>query len=266
MNNAIFFACYLPSRDKIYVLEEIFEYFYKDQNADVYIGIQYGSISETESIIKKLFKNKNKLYIGTVTKKMMIDSDASSFLKTLELYKKQSNKKAYKYCYFLHSKSITSGNDELRTALLKELFLYNFSEIIDQDFIGSYGPILTVTDVEKDIELMKCMKKFISDDNASYDVMEYYYLNTFYVVKGHIIKTFIDTVKNNFFDTHIKFYSDRYFFERDFYHICDMYGYLPSYKYLGGNYSTNYKTPTKEDVDLKLNKYLEKRKAMNERN
>lgn len=251
--NAIFYALYLPNKDKIYTIEHFFnEVKLSHKKCDVYIGIQGNSIKDTERIISRLGKGL-RLYYGRVRTSMVIDSDASSFIRALELYK-ENKSPIYDFCYFAHSKGVTSGNDQIRKHLFEELFRANLASIFSDDNIGSYGPYITVTNVKEDINKMRSMKLF--SNNLVYDVMHYYYIHTFFVLRGKILKDFIDSSDDTLFKTNIIRYSDRYLFERDFFHIADMLGYLPSYKYLHGNYSTNYSTPSELDVMNKVSLYL----------
>lgn len=47
--------------------------------------------------------------------------------------------------------------------------------------IGSYASFLTITDVQEDIDKMQCMYRF-NPEFLTHTVMEYYYINTFYVI------------------------------------------------------------------------------------
>ena len=262
MNDCILLALYLPDLKKKYVIQEIFDYIKtKNKYAHVFIGIQSYSHEDTEEIIRKI---KGKLTIKTkrVKDNMAINSDASSFLAALELYK--SSSMDYDKVFFVHSKGITSNNDQLRKVLYDEIF---DMDTIDKHFsndilVGSYGPIISITDVQEDIDKMSSFRHF-APNVLTHKVMEYYYLNTFYIIKNHIVKSFIENCSEDFFTTPIEEYSDRYFIERDFEHIVDMQGYLPSYKILNGNYSTNYQIPTQEKLFEKYDKYIKDNKNAN---
>jgi len=254
--NCIFLACYLPSTNKKYVLREIFDWLNLRENRQtVFVGIQYNSISETEDIIRKL-KGNLKIQTKRVTDSMKIDSDASAFIAALELYKESDMN--FEKCYFCHTKGITTGNDKIRQELFKLLFNDN---IINNAFenikVGSYAPFLTTTNVVDDIDKMKSLSRFISNDILKYKVMEYYYVHTFFVVKNHILKTFISNIDNSFFNTNIIEYSDRYLFERDFSHIVDMMGFIPAFSFTHGNYSTGFRAPSLDQVKQKINKWNE---------
>lgn len=262
MNNCILLACYLPSIKKRYVLKEILEYLSrKETGQTVFIGIQSNSIPETEEFIRKS-KGNLKIKTRRVTPEMMIDSDASSFIAALELYKESDMN--FDRCYFCHTKGITSNNDQLRQHMFKLLFDGTLiKESLADEKVGSYAPFLTCTNIGNDIGKMSSMRRFISDDILKYPVMEYYYINTFFILKNHILKRFISNVDDSFFTTNINEYSDRYFFERDFSHIADMMGYEPSYFCSHGNYSTGYLSPSLNEINKKFNKWKESMKYEN---
>lgn len=235
---------------------EIFSYFIQSQkNLDIFIGIQHNSIPETEDILKSFNKN---VKIKRVSKEICIDSDASGFITALELYK--DSEKDYEKCYFVHTKGITSGNDSLRKLMFNSLFSTQYYDLIQKNLepenVGSYSLYLTTIDVPGDIKKLSCLLQFNKDFTHNVPI-EYYYINTFFVIKNHILKRFIENVDDKWFETNIGEYSDRWLFERDFCHIVDMYGYLPSFRFLHGNYSTGYKTPTINDFDEKVKKWNE---------
>ena len=256
--NCILFAVYLPSIKKKYVLEEIFSQIrLREKNAKVFIGVQYNSIPETEEILRKMKRNLN-IEIRRVPENMNIDSDASAFIAALQMYSESSME--FNRCYFIHTKGITTGNDQLRNNLLTLLFN---DDVIKEKFTGdglngSYGPFITFTDVEEDINKMRCMNRFTEYGFAYPYPFEFYYVHTFYVFKNHVLKEFMNKVSPEFFTTPISEYSDRYFMERDFPQIVNMHkGYRPSFSYFHGNYSTNFVVPTMDKYKEKYYKWLE---------
>jgi hypothetical protein len=83
-------------------------------------------------------------------------------------------------------------------------------------------------------------------------------------MKNHVLGDFIESVSPKFFNTNISEYSDRWMMERDFSHIADMQGYLPSASWFHGNYSTNFTIPTTHKYHEKLDKWNKENE--NERN
>jgi len=258
--NCILYAVFLPNPDKDYVLNEIFSYFLNfDPSAQIFIGIQYNSVPETENILKSINPNLN-LSLRRVPSHLLIDSDASSFIQALQLYSESLMN--FDKCYFVHTKSITTHNDPMRFQMFNLLFNKKTVQTFFNDkSIGSYGPFLTLTDVQEDIKKMSSVKKF-TPLLLTFPVMEYYYINTFFVLKNFILKNFIQTVSPLFFKTNVLQFSDRWFFERDFFHIVDMQGFKPSFSFFHGNYSTHYKLPTQEQYQEKLNKWSEQSKGI----
>lgn len=252
--NCILFAVYLPSKQKRYVLEEIFEYIkVNDKNAKIFIGVNHNSIYETEDILRKIKGNLD-IEVRRVPEHMELNSDACSFITALELYSESDMN--FDLAYFIHSKGITSNNDKLRKMCFDEMFdQATVLEKLNDPKVGSYAPYLTLTDAWVDIDLMSCMKRF-NPSVCIFPVFEYYYINTLFVIKNFILKNFIHSVSKDLFNTNIIEYSDRYMFERDFEHIVDMQGYIPSFKHFHGNYSTNYVAPIQSKYDEKLSKYI----------
>ncbi len=251
--DCLIYAVFLPNLNKKYVLEEIFSYIRaKKKDAKIFIGVQYNSIPETEAVLAEI-KGDLSIEMERVPAHLVIDSDASSFIAALKAYSRSDMN--FDKCYFIHSKGITSNNDGLRKMMYDEIF---DDDTIDKHFadpeVGSYGPYLTLTDVKVDIGKMSSFAKFNSAV-LNKKVMEYYYINTFFVIKNHILKRFIETVSSEFFNTNLNTISDRWFFERDFSHVADMQGYKPSFKHFHGNYSTHYKMPTMPQYEAKLNKW-----------
>jgi hypothetical protein len=190
-----------------------------------------------------------------VPEHLMINSDACSFITALQMYAESDMD--FGWVYFLHTKGITTDVDPLRKNLLEHLFdTKMIQSMFDNHMIGSYAPYITITDVQEDIDKMSCLTRF-NPDVFDYSVIEYYYVHTYFVIHGKVLADFIETVSTDFFDTNILTYSDRYMIERDFPHIVDMMGYLPSAKFYHGNYSTGFKPPTDDKYQEKLLKWQE---------
>lgn len=251
--SCIIFSLYLPSIDKKYVVDEIFNHIRATvPESKIFIGIQYNSIPETESIISKLIPIFNIEYKRAKTE-LAINSDASGYITALELYSKSDMK--FDFVYFIHTKGITSNNDNLRRDLLSIIFdNKTTTKYLKSPEIGSFSPYITITDWDYNIKLLSSMTKF-APDLLLYTPLEYYYLHTFYIIKNHILRSFIIAARPLLFNTTIQSYSDRWFMERDFPHIVDLQGYLPSACFMSGNFSTKYKTPTKNDLFEKFNKW-----------
>lgn len=248
--NCILYALYLPSFNKAYVIEEIFAYLAERQaDATIFVGIQGNSISETEDLLDKM-KGSLKLVVSRVPPSLTIDSDASGFIEALKLY--SQSPMDFDRCYFIHTKGITSNNDALRKTMFDELFdEATIQERFSNPQVGSYGPYITLTNVNADLEKMACLRKFNSKA-FQYPVLGYYYINTLYVIKNELVKRFMSDVSPEFFTTHVDLISDRWMFERDFMHLVDMQGHQPSFKRFHGNYSTNYRMPTMIEYEQKL--------------
>lgn len=226
----------------------------KEKNYNVYIGIQYNSIPETEIIIEELKEHLVVKY-ERVTRQMLIDSDASSFLFSLLAYKKD-NFPEYNFCYFIHTKGITSDQNESRNFMMNELFNIQNEKIFDMQNVGSYGPVMSIFlyDIipEYQYKKIECMRKF-STVEMPCEPLPYFYTYTFFMIRGHILKKYMMHSKDELFTTYIGNYSDRWMFERDFFHFVDMMGYIPTYKHfhrLGYFYDKKYFDPNQTDETL----------------
>lgn len=250
--NCVLFACYLPSLEKVDVVQEILGTIkYKEgEGTTVFIGIQNNSIPETEAIIKRIAWPL-KIEITRVRDDLAIDSDASAFMAALDLYRKSSA--PFNLCYFVHTKSITTGADHLRTHLLALLFnTKTITEKLSNENVGSYGPFITLIQESKQLS---CLKRFTKKNTFTVPPMGYFYPHTFFVIKNKILKRYVLGIDSRIFNTPIGLYSDRYLFERDFPHIVDMMGYEPSYSMTHGNHETKYQAPTDEEVAIKLKEW-----------
>jgi hypothetical protein len=253
MKKAIFYALYLPCVAKEYTVDDFFSSLkvFNKSDIDIYVGIQYNSIIRTESILDEYKKQGFNIFYKWVNTRIAIDSDASSFITALKLYKETTSQE-YKYCYFVHNKGVTSDADSTRNILFNALFPINYDQILTGN-IGSYGPYFTINNTKVDTEKMNCLKRFST--SLHYKAMHYFYVFTFFVMKGNLLKQFIDTCSDDFYTTDINSYSDRYLFERDFCHIVDMQGYVPCYSNVVGNYSNNYIPPSDATIQHTFEEY-----------
>lgn len=251
MSNAIFYALYLPEYKDKYILDEFFDTILKyniDKNTHIYVGIQNNSDFETENLLKlyKEYSGYQYIFYKRVSEFMKIDSDASSFLAALELYK-EMNTPFHEFCYFVHSKGVTSGAHEIRKECMCLLFSKNLDYFNVHVNIGSYGPFFTVMRSKEVIAKTKVLKPFCPNI-FKHEPMNYFFVYTFFVLKGILLKNFIDEVDSSFFKTRIEKYADRWLFERGFSNIADMQGFEPSFDYIIGNHDTGYNRPLNTEI------------------
>lgn len=236
----IVLACFLPSLEKTYVIEEMFAAMRSSLvSATVYVGIQHGSHPDTEHILARLAGDWP-LRRSRVTEAMHVDSDAAAYVEGLRLLRDSGNR--HPTCYFLHTKAITSDNDALRRLLLESLLdTEASSEALARRGVGSFGPHLTISKDRSDVEAMsRWLRMFVR--GPVFPVLPYFYVHTVWVAKGECLDTFFARVHESFFSTPISTFSDRYFAESDLPHLVDaVAGLRPSFARLVGNHSTGYR-------------------------
>ena len=247
----VLLACFLPSREKAYVIEEIFNDLTRALGrVTVFVGIQYGSHPDAEDIIASAASGWT-VQMARVGETSHIDSDAAAYVEALRLLR--ASRTTHSLCYFIHSKGITSDNDEHRHLLLADLLDHGrTTHALSPRGVGSYGPHLTITRSRQDVELMEAwIHRFVP--SAPLPALPYFYAHTIWVAKGECVRQFLDVVDPTFFTTPVPEFSDRYFAERDLPHIVDMLaGKRPSYGRLVGNHSTSYQRTRKREFAAKL--------------
>lgn len=246
MNPCVVLACFLPSPDKAYVVAEIFDAVASSLDSPtVYVGIQHGSHADAEQIIRSAASG-CVTHMERVSEGMHVDSDAAAFVEGLRLLRDSGEE--HSSCYFIHTKGITSHNDDLRRQLLGDLLnVERTTQALSPRGVGSYGPHLTITRSKEDRSLMEhWIDRF---GPASWTpCLPYFYAHTIWVSKGHCVQHFLDVVDPTFFTTPVPEFSDRYFAERDLPHLVDMLsGLRPSFGRLVGNHSTQYQRTRKRE-------------------
>lgn len=243
MSACVVFACYMPDESKAYVLEEIVEAVRRHLGDDVavYCGVQHGSDPTTEERLAKLAPQAD-WHFERVRPEVAIDSDAGAFVAGLKLLHEANT--THSLCYFIHTKAITSGADDLRRELLGELLT---SDRVLRRGVGSYGPRATITRSEDERAGMRSWLDRFAPGRAL-PVMPYFYTHTMWVARGRAVKDFLDHVDSAWFTTPVADYSDRYFAERDLPHFVDGFaGLRPSFGRLVGSHTTGWARPRQRE-------------------
>jgi hypothetical protein len=235
--SCIIFACTILTDDRLFVLDELLTSFKNNfADADIYIGINPGSIDAVETVIEGYGLN-------TITARAPIDlytlSDASAYQVALQLAKDSAN--TYDSYWFVHTKGgVNSYSDYLRywyiNNLLDERSNVEAFLTSNPDF-GSYGLLGTEANQtnisetnQTDVELL------IFSGNCTEQLpctrINFFYIHSIYVIKGEIIDKFFSLVTNKWFNSKL----DRYYFEGVFYFIVSRLGYFP---YLDNRTSMN---------------------------
>jgi len=240
---ALVFSSFVPSKDKMSIVKEIFnvfiEYF---SDVDFYIGINGDPCPEYLAYLESLKPTLNIEY-AIVPKSLEVPSDVSAYQLALKLL--HDSKKEYELIWFGHLKGVTSKQHHWRkifiTQFLKER--HRIENLLRASNAGTYSLYLTK---------YKGIKNF-KDVLIQYYNFEkpyfytYLYLFTFYVCKGKYLHKFLNNCTQEFFTTNlITNGGDIYMFERDIPHIIWRLGGYPLYKFwdsthvLGGAHPENH--------------------------
>lgn len=248
----IIFSAYLPTIESFSVIKDflsLVEKNYKDDH--VFIGLQKGTNPNVILLLSGY--NNLKLHYDFIHDSTYINSDVSGFQRALELYYESDPQltNTDKYVYFGHTKGVTTGNKSFRDYLYDKHFnnREHIEGLLESDKqIGCYGHLFSPINV--DDSYTDVLTKW--NKELPYTVLNYFFVNTFYVCKKNILDNFLKNIDQSFFSDNL---VDRYFFERDFIHFVDMQGYLPVYDILEGNNGWRHKQPDKNDYLNILSKW-----------
>lgn len=228
MKNAVIFASFVPTIEKLFIgkemLDKIVEYF---SDCDIFIGIN-PSCNEWIEMIES-YKYKLNIFYQLTESDKVIESDASAYQTALNLYKKINID--HDLVWFMHTKGITSGSP-LRYSVYK-IFHGKRTEIetlfLNDSNLGLFMPWM-IKQLPKNRDYVENNLKHIligEKFKKCSDLTGHY---TFYTIRGKILKNFLQDVSSDFFEKNLltlgveqKF--DIYFFERDFPMIIEKYGF-----------------------------------------
>jgi len=237
--DAIIFGTYLPNSSKLYVVKyylEIFVSYFSD--CDIYIGINPSGAQN--HLIKLINKYKNKLTIKyqLVENKCVVNSDVSSIQRGLELLK--NSKKNYRLIWFGHSKTVSREKMGLAWTKTYAKRFWMRRKIISAKLMasnkGSYGLDMTISTcgVEKyqSLQYRSEPDYILKYFNFKYNSLPFFYVYTFFIIKGSIVENFLKQCNPKFFSENICSFtgSNRYFMESEFIKIVWMSGFEPMYE------------------------------------
>jgi hypothetical protein len=226
-NSCIVFACTVLSETRLFVLKQFLDSFKKYfDDADIYIGINFGSIPEVEETIKAY--NLKVVSIDRCLETQYAGSDASAYQIALHSLKKTN--KEYKNYWFIHTKgAVNSHSDYLREWYINNFIAdrYNVESLIEAyPSIGSYGklglefdPNRKYSETDSEIPLFEN----IITEELPYTHSNFFYIHTLYVMSNKTMKKFFSLVTNKWFESKL----DRYYFEGVFPFISSRAGYFP---------------------------------------
>lgn len=245
MKTCIVFACTCLSDDRLFVVEQFVNSFNQNfQDSDIYIGINYGSVSSVEAVLDKLTANVK--CIRVTDEKMYTKSDAGAYQAALKLLV-ESNQRYDNY-WFLHTKGgVNAHSDYLRGWYIDHLINNRqHVESIMQTGVGSYGMLATHSDPwhqgseNYDIEIP--LFSNVITDIFTCTKASYFYIHSIYVIGKGPMDIFLDNITDKFFNVKL----NMYFFEGAMPYIASRTGYFP---YVDNMISAH------TDVDLRMYAY-----------
>lgn len=223
----IVFACSIFSHERLFVLREFLKSVEQNfSDADVYMGINYGSLPEVEQVLKE--SNINIRLSRLEKKDKYSHSDASAYQIALESLKLSGN--IYEYYWFIHTKSgVNSHSDYLRGWYINK-FLGRRNEIESligsRENVGSYGLLGLEYDenrVFEDTDIEIPLFKNVLTPQLPYNHAPFFYIHSMYVLKNGPMQVFFKNITEKWFNTRL----DRYYFEGVFPFIVSRSGYIP---------------------------------------
>jgi hypothetical protein len=233
--SCVIFSCTILNRDRLFVLHQFITEFKESySDCDIYVGINYNSISEVEDV---LVNSGLSIIYQRSTEELYTFSDASAYQMALKLLK--FNNKQYTNYWFVHTKgSVNSHSDYLRGWYIENLIKRrtHIEKFLDDNSgIGSYGILgleynITKTYDERD-EFIPLSENVLTAE-LPYTHINLFYIHTLYVIRNVCISKFLEIIPDVWFDTKL----NRYYFEGVFPFIVSRMGY---YQYLSNSKTMN---------------------------
>ena len=231
--SCVVFAVSIFNSDKLFVLREFLDTFkLKYPECDYYVGINYGSIPEVETVITEY--NLNVIVSRVQDESLYCGSDASAYQAALALLKASGNQ--YSVCWFAHTKGAVNDRPVERSMYLRELFGERVN--VEQMFqtynqMGSYalrgvssgaaGDNWAVFNHDHYIKI--CSNDVYGE--LKYKHTNWSYIETMYAIKGEAIQVFLKNTPDEFYTTKIQ---DPCYFEIIFPWVASRCGYFPYIK------------------------------------
>ncbi len=210
MKSCIVFAVSIFDVNKLHVLSEFLDIFKQNySDCDFYIGINYNSIAEVESVIESY--NLNAVIERLTNSELYCGSDASAYQLALKLLKE--SKKSYDLYWFAHTKGAVNSRPTERAMYISKLFLNRLH--IETMFktnrdLGSYA-IRGVSrsaghhdwsTFNRDHEIDICSNTISKEMPFSH--VNWSYIETMYVLNKQSIEIFLSLTTNTFYNTKIE--------------------------------------------------------------
>ncbi len=230
MKSCIVFAVSIFDKSRLYVLHEFlttFKTYFSE--CDLYIGINYNSVTDVETIIDSY--KLNVFSTRLTTSELYCNSDASAYQQALKLLKHSNNR--YDLYWFAHTKGAVNDRPLERSMYLSKLFknrTYIESMFADREYLGSYalrGVSRSAAHHDwaiynQDHEIGICSNHI--DNDMQYTHVNWSYIETMYVLNKKSVETFLNITTDIFYDRKI---NEPCYFEVIFPWIVSRCGYFP---------------------------------------
>jgi hypothetical protein len=225
--SCVLFACTILSEERVRVLQDFLESFRKDFcDCDIYVGINPDSLPIVEHLIES--SDLRVKGVARAPKELYTLSDTSAYQAAIKLVN-QSNEH-YEAYWFIHTKGgVNAHSDYLRKWYIDNL-LSDRSAVEDflaaHRYIGSYGMLGLAFDPQKayreqDTDISLFQNNLTKE--LPYTHANFFYIHTLYVVKGEIVRSFLQLIQESWFESRL----DRYYFEGIFPFVVSRLGYFP---------------------------------------
>lgn len=230
MKTCVIFAVSIFDTSKLFVLHEFLKTFKESySDCDFYIGVNYNSIPDVESVIQSY--NLNVVIERLNDPNLYCGSDASAYQLALKLLKE--SKQTYDIYWFAHTKGAVNDRPYERNMYLTTMFQNRkeiesfFEHHTDMGSFGLRGVSRSAGNINwgiynKDHEINICSN--VITNELPYTHVNWSYIETMYVINKQSVETFLNLTTSNFFNTKIE---EPCYFETVFPWIVTRCGYFP---------------------------------------
>jgi len=209
LKTCVVFAVSIFDESRMFVLHEFLSMFKQTfSECNLYIGINYGALSNLEHIIESYKLNTKILRVTDIN--MYTGSDASAYQAALSLVK--HNSQTYDTYWFAHTKGAVNERNFERSMYLNELYNkrnHIESLFLNYEYLGSYAlrgvsrsaSRLDWATFNADHEIEICNN--VLNVKMPYTHVNWSYIETMYVINKKSIETFLTITTDVFYNTPI---------------------------------------------------------------
>ena len=225
---AIIFASHIPSRDKIWIGEEIIDKITNNVSDSYVIFSGINPSDSTQDWVELLRRQTD--YIEITPNHLIVKSDASAYQSALRAYSSQIGK--FDIIIFLHTQGTKSGNHRARNSHLD--CLLNKYQLAKNEIFSKGTGLYCNTLVPVDLEsagtggVWNALDAYCS---WPYRAWKWFPAGTMYMMRASILDNFLKRTNPNFLNE-LLLSGNPWFFERDFPQIVIRSGFLMKSRYL----------------------------------